>query len=505
MASLSCNIVANYVGKTWSALLGILLIPVYIKFMGIEAYGLVGFFMTLSSVLGILDLGIGSTMNRELARRSVGDGSNGSQRDLVRTLELIYWGIAMLAGAIVVVFAPFIANTWIKSQQLNSEIILKAIQLMGISVALQFPMSLYQGGLMGMQKQVLVNAILVITGTLRGGGAILMLWLISPTIQVFFAWQVVMSIIGSFAFLIAIWSNLPKSAGRARFRRHIICDVWRYAAAISANAIIGIILTQLDKVILSKVLSLKMFAYYSIAATAASAIWMVIVPFNTAVFPHLVQIHVLDRKEELKNSFHRFSQILSLILMPICAILIVFSKEILFIWMHDLSVVENSHLVVSLLVFGTMLNGIASLPANSATAFGWPMLTTYTNIIQTLFIIPLIIGMVYWLQSVGAAIAWVILNSTYVLFMAPLFFNRFLREEQKSWYLQDILVPALAAFSVCTLSAIIAPVMNSQFAILSWILITLLFALIITGFSLSNIRTISQQWWNIKLCFFPIK
>ena len=496
MASLGRNIVANYVGKTWTALLGILLIPIYIKFLGIEAYGLVGFFMTLSSVLGILDLGIGSTMNRELARRSVGDGSAGSQRDLVRTLELIYWGIALLAGAIVIVFAPFIANTWIKSQELNPVLILKAVQLMGVSVALQFPLSLYQGGLMGMQKQVLVNAILVFTGTLRGGGAILVLWLVSPTIQAFFAWQVVMSIIGSLAFLVAIWSNLPKSGERAKFRKHIIYDVWKYAAAISANAIIGIILTQLDKVILSKVLSLKMFAYYSIASTVASALWMVIVPFNTAVFPHLVQLHELKQNEDLSYLFHRSSQMLSLILMPICAILIVFSKEILFLWLHDISVADNGHLIVSLLVFGTMLNGIASLPANSATAFGWPLLTTYTNIIQAVLIIPLIICMVNWLQGAGAAIAWIILNSIYVLFMTPLFFRRYLSKEQKSWYLNDILVPAAASFSICIFSIMIVPAMKSQFTLLSWIIVTGIIALIFTGLSLPNIRTLVQQKWS---------
>lgn len=493
MASLGKNIIANYAGKAWSALMGILLIPVYIKFMGIEAYGLVGFFMTLTSVLGILDLGIGSTMNRELARRSTVAGSGGSQRDLVRTLELIYWAIALLAGAIVILFAPYIANTWIKTQVMNSGLVLKAVQLMGVSVALQFPMSLYQGGLMGIQKQVFVNAILVCVGTVRGCGAILVLWLISPTVQTFFAWQVIMSIVGSLVLMIAIWSSLPKSSERAQFRKYILFDVWKYAAAISANSLIGVILTQLDKVILSRALSLKMFAYYSIAATVASAIWMVIIPFNTAVFPRLVQLYELKQIEELRVLFHRSSQLLSFILMPVCATLIVFSNEILILWMHDSSVAENSHLIVSLLVFGTMLNGVTSLPANSATAFGWPMLTTYINIIQSIVIVPLIICMVYWLQGVGAAIAWVILNCTYIIFMIPLFFRRYLKEEQKHWYLQDIVVPLLVSFSICTISAIFAPAMNSQLATIVWILMTGIIALILTGLSLSDVRNIVQQ------------
>ena len=493
MASLSRNIAANYIGRTWTALLSIVLIPVYIRFMGVEAYGLVGFFAALSSVLGILDLGIGATMNRELARRSVLEGQVGSQRDLVRTLEIVYWGISFIAGTIVIILAPFISSTWIKAQELNPESILRAVQLMGISLALQFPMSLYQGGLMGMQKQVLVNIILVITATLRSGGVILVLWLISPTIQTYFAWQVVMSLIGSLAFLIAIWVNLPKAETRARFNINIIRDIWKYAAAISASALIGIILSQLDKVILSKMLSLKMFAYYSIAATAASAIWMIIIPFNTAIFPQLVQLHEKKQIKELRIFFHRSSQMLSLMLFPICALLIIFARPILLLWLKDPLIVENAHLIVSLLVFGIMLNGIVSLPANCAPAFGWPLLVTYTNLIQAIFIIPLIVGMVYWLQGVGAASAWIAMNSTYIIFMVPNFFRRYLKEENWKWYLNDIAIPMVVAFAVCLISWLLAPALNAPIVIFVWLGLTGILSFILTGLTLPHIRSLAAK------------
>lgn len=499
MASLGRNIAANYIGRTWTAVLSIILIPVYIRFMGVESYGLVGFFAALSSVLGILDLGIGATMNRELARRSVIEEQTGSQRDLVRTLEVVYWGISLLAGLIVIILAPYISSTWIKAQDLNPGLILRAVQLMGISLALQFPMSLYQGGLMGMQKQVLVNLILVITGTLRSGGVILLLWLISPTIQTYFAWQVVMSLIGSLTFLIAIWTNLPRAENPARFRRSIILDIWKYAAAISASALIGIILSQLDKVILSKMLSLKMFAYYSIAGTVASAIWMIIIPFNTAIFPKLVQLHEKKQTKELKVFFHQSSQLLSLTLLPISALLIVFARPILLLWIKDPLIVENAHLIVSLLVFGIMLNGIASLPANSAPAFGWPLLVTYTNLIQALFIIPLIVGMVYWLQGVGAAIAWVVMNSTYIIFMVPIFFRRYLKEENWKWYFNDIAIPMIVAFSVCLISWLIAPALQNPLVIFVWLALTGIMSFITTGLTLPYIRSLAAKRWIILL------
>ena len=58
MTTLNKNIFANYLGRAWPVLLSVLLVPVYIKFLGIEAYGLIGFFTTLSAVMGVFDLGI---------------------------------------------------------------------------------------------------------------------------------------------------------------------------------------------------------------------------------------------------------------------------------------------------------------------------------------------------------------------------------------------------------------------------------------------------------------
>jgi O-antigen/teichoic acid export membrane protein len=488
MISLKRNVIANYIGRSWSALLGIILIPIYIKFVGIEAYGLVGFFATLTSVIGILNLGFGSTINRELASRSVDKDRAQSQRDLVRTLEVIYWGVSIFAGVIIIIGTPFITNSWINIEKLDVKTVFVSVQLMAISVAMRFPMILYQGGLMGLQRQVLVNAILILNGTLRGIGAILILWLVSPSIQYFFAWQAFTSLTGSLAFFIAIWRSLPKAKFKPKFRLNILKEIWRYAAAISVNAIIGVILTQLDKIILLKMLSLKMFGYYSVATTAASLIWMMIIPFNSALFPKLVQLYKKNKMKEFKKLFHLSSQILSLILLPISAVLIFFSKEILIIWTQDSLVVENAYLIMSFLVFGTMLNGIVSMPVNSANAFGWPMLITYTNAIQAIIIIPLTIGLVYWFNAKGAAIAWIVLNSTYVVFMVPFFFRRYLCKEKSKWFINDTLLPLSSAFIICIISKLIAPSLNTALLIFIWLFSTGIISIIITGLTLSHIR-----------------
>ena len=45
--SLKKNILASYVSQTYVTLIGIVMVPVYVKYMGVEAYGLVGIFTML--------------------------------------------------------------------------------------------------------------------------------------------------------------------------------------------------------------------------------------------------------------------------------------------------------------------------------------------------------------------------------------------------------------------------------------------------------------------------
>src|SRR6478752_3969519 len=68
---LSRNVAANFVGTLWTALMGPALVSVYVRLMGIEAYGLVGILTTLQAAFTLLDLGLTTATNRELARLSV--------------------------------------------------------------------------------------------------------------------------------------------------------------------------------------------------------------------------------------------------------------------------------------------------------------------------------------------------------------------------------------------------------------------------------------------------
>ena len=238
--------------------MALLFIPLYIKFLGIEAYGLIGLFMTMQALFMLLDMGLGATVNREMARLSVLPDKAQEMRDLVRSLEVIYWCIAVLIGMAVMALSPFIAGYWVRPKQLSPEVIQQAILIMGLAIAFQWPVSFYSGGLMGLQRQVLLNIVNTVVAAIRWCGAVLVLWLVSPTIYAFFLWQILVSLLHVFLTSLFLWRSLPVTGKRSAFQGKIIFGIWRFAAGMSGITVLATLLTQTDKIILSKMLRLNL-------------------------------------------------------------------------------------------------------------------------------------------------------------------------------------------------------------------------------------------------------
>ena len=87
------NLLAGLANSIWSALISLAVVPFYLKYLGMEAYGLIGFFVTTQAVLSLLDMGFSPTINREVARCSA-LGNLAEAGKLMHTLAIVYWCIA---------------------------------------------------------------------------------------------------------------------------------------------------------------------------------------------------------------------------------------------------------------------------------------------------------------------------------------------------------------------------------------------------------------------------
>ena len=469
MSVLKKNIVANFAGSIWQTLMGLAFIPLYIKFLGIESYGLIGVFATLQGVFTILDMGLSATLTREIARLSVLPGKEREMHNLVRTLEIIYWCIALFIGTIVISITPFLAQHWFIAKTISTKSIEQALLIMGFVMVFRWPASFYSGGLIGLERQILLNLINMGMSTLGGVGVIVILWLISPTLQAFFLWQLSISVINICLLAILLKHRLPKTQHRVYFDKKLLIGIWRYAAGVAGISFMGMLMTQLDKIILSKMLSLEMFAYYTLAGTVAISLYRIINPVSNGIFPRITHLVALDDKVGLAQFYHKSCQVMSVLIIPVTVIIAVFSKEILLIWTQNPVTAENTHLLVSVLICGTALNGLCNIPYITQLANGWTKLGLITNFISVILIVPLIIFMATHYGALGGAMAWVILNGGYVLIGIQFMHRRLLTSEKWRWYWQDISLPVLTSLIIAGLGRLILGTQSSQLVTLIYL------------------------------------
>jgi len=475
------NVIANYAGKAWISLMSLVFVPLYIKFMGIEAYGLIGVFVSILMLLSILDMGLSSTLSRELARLSVSRESAQESRDLVRTLEVVYWGVGFLVGLGIMALAPTIAHDWVKAQGIPVKTIEQALMIMGLVVAFQWPASLYDGGLIGLQHQVLLNSVRSVMATIQHGGAVLVLWLLSPTILAYFTWQIIISIIQTLFLAYSVWKSLPVTHRKSMFQKYLLRKNWRFATGMMSISIVTIILTQADKIILSKLLTLTLFGYYMLAFNLATSLSMLVSPIFSALFPKISQLTVeKDNEIIISEYYHKGCQLVSVIVLPVASVLAFFSLQLLQLWIRDPVIAQNTHLLLSLLVVGSTFNALMTLPFTLQLAYGWTRLTFLKNLIAVIVLIPLLIWLVSRYGAIGAAFVWIILNISYFLIEIPIMHRRLLKTEMWRWYFQDVGLPLLLIFGFVFCSRLLLPHFTSAYTTLIWILITGFLALIIS-------------------------
>jgi len=464
MTRLRTNIIASFVSRSWSALLAILLVPTYIRFLGVEAYGVVGAFITVQALISLLDLGFSATLTRALARSGEQPSSPQEMRDLLRTIELLYWCMALAIVLGVSALAPLAANHWLRLERLSAQTVTHAIAAAAIAFALQWPANLYAAGLAGLQRQVALGWITGVCGTLRGAAAIAAMWLIAPTLSVFFLAQAAVNALQTCALGIALWQSMPAGSVGSRVRPQLVRSSLRFAGGMSGISLTSVVLTQFDKAILSRTLPLSAFGYYAIAGTLASGLYVVISPMFAALFPKFSQLAARGAEGPLESLYGISTQLLASIILPCAAVMALFSPEILQLWTGDLRIAQHSHLLLSLLVVGNLMNGLMNVPYALQLAHGWTMLALYANVVAITVCAPLTYFLSKQLGALGGALVWLMLTLAYLALSLPLMHRRLLRGRLTRWYTVDVGRPALGALSVVLLARLLLPLPSSRLA-----------------------------------------
>lgn len=449
MPTLKQNIVANYIGGTWTILMGIAFVPVYIAYLGVEAYGLIGVYVTMQAWIALLDMGMTPTLNREMARYKVGEHDNLSARRLLRTLECVY--IAVVAIVIIGSFlaASVIAGSWLTIEKLSVDAVETAIVLMGLIIAVRWFMTLYRGAIMGLQEQVWLNKIAVVFATVRGLGVIPLIIFISPTIEAFFLFQAAVAVAELAVIASKTYRLIPRTEQKVGFDLHALRRVWDFAFGVFSVNVLATVLMQSDKVFISLMLPLRYLGFYTLATSVCSALTSLAAPINNGAYPRMTELIAKKEQALLVQTYRKSTQMLAVIVIPAGIVISVYSAELLMLWTQNEATAMASAGVLSVYAIGTVLNGLMSLPYTLQLSYGYTKLMSTLNLVMVLALVPLMYWGIAKFGMIGAAYVWVLLNTIYIVVGVPLMHRKYLRREKLHWYLHSLAAPAISVVAVC--------------------------------------------------------
>jgi O-antigen/teichoic acid export membrane protein len=432
---------AGLASSIWTALLGLAVVPQYLKYLGIEAYGLIGFFATTQVLFQILDLGIAPTINREIARSSA-NGRWDQVRTLMHTLGIIYWCVAVAIGATMVALAPLISGHWLNSKNLDPETITHALMLMGLVIACRWPIGLYQGALNGLQRITVSSAINIAMVSLGSLGAVFVLRFVSATVFAFFSWQAGVGLCYALVLRWALWRAVGPAAA-PKFDLRALQSIWRFSASMMALTFSALVFTQLDKVLLSKLLTLGAFGQYALAGVVASALSILISPFYNAIYPRFSAYVAQGQLNPLLELYRVSGRLLATFLFPVAMVIAVVGEDLIRLWTRNPQLAADVAPLSALLAIGTAVHGTMYIPHALLLSQGKTFIPLTINLILLVIMVPITVAFALLYGALGGAIAWLLLHTLYVLIWAGLM-QRFVGNSTGiPWLLQEIGIPFL--------------------------------------------------------------
>ena len=254
-------------------LINILLVPLYLKYLTVEEYGLITFFANLTSAFVILDMGLGLTVNKEVAASEAKENSQKKTGDIIRSFELVYWLMALIIGIFLFLFSKWISINWLNVKYISIDQLTLIISLMGLALVFRWPISFYENILSGFQKMVSLNFIKIIISAINLSFCYVLFNFYNLKIKGYFIFIALIFFTHICLLLFTVWSKKKLSFIKSKFFLRILLKSKSYIFGIGLYSIIGTLYVIIDKIIISKYFLTEELAYYSLVSMACLSLF----------------------------------------------------------------------------------------------------------------------------------------------------------------------------------------------------------------------------------------
>lgn len=413
--SLKINVVANYTGVLLTTFMTFFVVPFYLDWLGPESYGLVGVATLLQSWIMLISAGLAPVAGRMAATAKAGGESWDKAVRFFRTVD---WYIAII-GAIVFLFVYLFKNwfttNWLKVKDLDFDTVALCVLLLCLMCIVRLATSVTRGIVINLEAQVWQNIHLVVFSTLRFAASLpIVYYYREPTYL--FIWWCLVAVLEYFSIQYKVIKLSPVKMPFLVIDNTLIKEHGKMAATLGFTSLVWVLITQLDKVVLSGVLPLEEYGYYSVATLLSGGILILCQPISQAFQPRITAQYAVSGIQGVNDTFIQCSFLTILFILPVAVMFFYFPKEILFVWTGDYKVGDSANQVLMGYSLGNTFVALTGLLYLLQVAIGHVKYHFYGNVLFALVLTPLVPLAALYYGANGAAWLWALVNA--ILFFA---------------------------------------------------------------------------------------
>lgn len=391
----------NVLGAGMPVFVSLVTIPLYLKIIGDERFGVLAIVWLLLGYFGVFDLGLSRATTNYIARLK--DASIEDREKVFWTALTLNIFMGVLGGAILYLLAkPLLIYAFKMPINLQIEV-LNSLPFIALAVPVATVSGVFSGAL-GAREHFGIMNIIQSFGTL--------LFQVSPLIAAIFVSKDLVVLIGVIVFT-RIVSALPFFPAVKKalplihlpiFDKNLVRQLFGYGIWVTISDVITPLLTSADRFIIGAVSGATYVTYYTVPYNLANRVSILPAAVSSAIFPRMS----MSSHENIISLNNQSLQILIAIMTPIFIIGIFFIKFFLIVWISA-EFASNSAPVGIIILVGVWAKCLSFVPNNTLDARGKPDVLAKLNVVEFFLYIPFLWYFINFFGLFGAALSWTLL------------------------------------------------------------------------------------------------
>lgn len=442
---LAKDIGSNYFVQACSVISNLLFIPVLIHIMGVEAYGFVAIYTFIQAWIFILDAGLTPSLSRAMTHYLSGEITLRNISNLIKTIEVTFAFFSFIMCLATYWFNNLLLSFILNNDALKHEAVGLTMFLIVLLSCTRLFETIYRSALLGLEKTFSYNKINLFFVIFRMLLSYFFLCF-EPSVNYFFAAQIIATCLSILFYANATYNTLAAKFLFGSFSLKAIREVKGYAGGLFLIMLLTLVVTQIDRIILTKNVSMLDISYYGIAMTLSGSIILLTTPVTQVLLPRMTSYVANNSKELLLKLYRLSTQINTAIACSCGIVLLFFAKECVFLWTNNLELSNKVEHIVRILSLGFIFNSIYYFPVAFQLAHGYTKISVYLGIFFLLFVVPLYFYFIPVYGIVSAAYISMMIQFINVTIGSLITYKIKLNKFFIKWWLYDIIIPISSVF-----------------------------------------------------------